>query len=126
MPQAVQCPSAYHVGVLCDRAEVVEQHAHFRAVGARRLDCPQQRLGGFAVLDHDPLDSSLVRPAATAICSELDELLDLATRLGCDANEQHYRFSEVCHRTRLRWDMRVPDAAVDKLVDAAVDHIAGD
>ena len=45
---------------------------------------------GFAVLDHDPLDSSLVRPAATAICSELDELLDLATRLGCDAEQQHY------------------------------------
>ena len=77
---------------------------------------------GFAVLDHDPLDLSLVRPAATAICSELADLLNLATRLGCDANEQHYRFSEVCHRARLRWDMRVPDAAVDKLIDAAVER----
>ena len=97
-----------------------QRNAH--APGRASAAASHLRDRGFAVLDHDPLDSSLVRPAATAICSELDELLDLATRLGCDANEQHYRFSEVCHRARLRWDMRVPDAAVDKLVDAAVER----
>ena len=42
--------------------------------------------------------------------------------IGCDPIEQQYVFSEICHRQRNRWDMRLPtsDPAWAQLGDAAV------
>ena len=51
---------------------------------------------------------------------EHDDLLALVPRFGCDPLEQNYNFAEICHRSRKRWDMRVPGEAVSALTSAAV------
>ena len=51
---------------------------------------------------------------------EHDDLLALVPRFGCDPLEQNYNFAEICHRSRKRWDMRVPGEAVSALTSTAV------
>jgi hypothetical protein len=70
--------------------------------------------------DHWRLPAELVDDAKRATLGELDDLLSLVPRFGCDPVEQNYNFAEICHRYRQRWDMRVPGEAVSKLTDAAV------
>ena len=78
---------------------------------------------GFVVLDDENyrLDASLVDGASKAVLDELDDLLALVSRFGCDPDEQNYNFQEICHRYRQRWDMRVRGGdAFATLTDAAV------
>jgi hypothetical protein len=77
---------------------------------------------GFVVLDDDEwrLPTALVDDAKHAVLGEIDDLLSLVPRFGCDPLEQNYNFAEICHRSRKRWDMRVPGEAVSALTSAAV------
>ena len=81
----------------------------------------QLRDKGFTVVDVESLDASLVASAKAACCEELDELLDLVPRVGCTVDQQ-YNFAEICHRSPLRWDMRVNRSAFDALTAAAVER----
>ena len=57
-----------------------------------------------------PMPREIVDSARASVAQRLDELLEAVDDAGCDVVEQQYSFSEICHRKRLRWDLRMPDA----------------
>ena len=61
---------------------------------------------GFAVAPQPVISSTQAELLATACRDRLESLLAVIEAMGYDATEQSYQFSEVCHRQRLRWDMR--------------------
>ena len=63
---------------------------------------------GFAVLPTAGAPSAVVDAARDAVHTRLSELLAAVDDAGCDIVEQQYSFNEICHRKRLRWDMRMP------------------
>lgn len=63
---------------------------------------------GFAVLDDVRVAPPLVEAARHETSSRLDELLQAVGAIGISPTAQHYSFSEICHRARLRWDLRMP------------------
>jgi len=63
---------------------------------------------GFAVIPHASVAQELVRECRVVCSSRLERLLDAADDAGCDVLEQQYSFNEICHRKRLRWDVRMP------------------
>ena len=86
---------------------------------ARRL-----RTHGFTVLPDAGLDGALVASAMSECTQSLAEDLAMVSKLGLDPVEHAYSFSEVCHRDRCRWDMRVKDAgSVASLTAAAVSTV---
>jgi len=77
---------------------------------------------GFTVLPSAGLDG-LVPSALQACETELLRRVDDVAKLGVDPFEQGYSFEEICHRSRLRWDLRVPSPAIDKVCKAAAAHV---
>ena len=63
---------------------------------------------GFAVLPTAAVPRAVVDAARAAVGDRLSELLVAVDDAGCDVVEQQYSFSEICHRKRLRWDLRMP------------------
>ena len=64
---------------------------------------------GFAVVPEARVPASVVADVRSAVSTRLEELLALADAAGADVLEQQYSFNEICHRKRLRWDMRLPE-----------------
>ena len=64
---------------------------------------------GFAVVPEARVPASIVADVRSAVSTRLEELLALADAAGADVLEQQYSFNEICHRKRLRWDMRLPE-----------------
>ena len=77
---------------------------------------------GFVVLPDPILSDALLESAAALSRATLAQRLVEVDAIGCDPIEQQYVFSEICHRQRNRWDMRLPtsDPAWAQLCDAAV------
>lgn len=65
------------------------------------------RENGFAVLPQT-LPRDLVTAARAAVADRLNLLLEGVDEAGCDVLAQQYSFHEICHRKRLRWDLRMP------------------
>ena len=88
-----------------------------RCVAATLLQSPTiARLGflgseglGFGLLPASGVPKHIVEDARAAVADRLCELLDAALDSGCDVVEQQYSFAEICHRKRLRWDLRMPE-----------------
>jgi len=71
----------------------------------------QLKHDGFAVLPDASVGADLVKAVSDECSARLDLLLDAADDSGCNVIEQQYSFREICHRKRLRWDVRMPDSA---------------
>ena len=70
------------------------------------------RSDGFAVLPAEArIASHLVEEAKAETTLRLDVLLNAIGSIGIETVEQHYSFSEINHRARLRWDLRMPDSS---------------
>ena len=95
------------------------------------------RRRGYAVLPEPVVAPDLVEAAAALSGTTLQRLLDRVEASGYDPLEQQYLFSEICHRQRCRWDLRLTDDADDaddaeqqaratwsRLADAAVAAVA--
>mmetsp|Transcript_35628 Transcript_35628/g.72616 ORF Transcript_35628/g.72616 Transcript_35628/m.72616 type:complete len:365 (-) Transcript_35628:172-1266(-) len=81
---------------------------------------------GFVAL---PEDASVGRELSESVAKECKErlefLLEAVDSAGCDLIEQQYSFSEICHRKRLRWDLRMPRTrAWDEMCRLAVEVAA--
>ena len=103
-------------------ASVAQRAPPARASAARELD----ELG-FAVLrgGESVIDRSLCARVALESRERLELLLTAADDAGCNVLEQQYSFAEICHRKRLRWDMRMPASeAWVALCDAALREVA--
>lgn len=70
------------------------------------------RSDGFAVLPAEArIAVHLVEEAKAETTLRLDVLLNAIDSIGIETVEQHYSFSEINHRARLRWDLRMPDSS---------------
>lgn len=75
---------------------------------------------GFTILRTD-ISPEIIASARDECSNELARLLDGISALGLDPFEQHYRFSEVTTRHRMRWDFRPEGAdSFEKLVQQGV------
>ena len=63
---------------------------------------------GFATLP-GRVDAHLVDHMRRASVAELEQQLVEVGAAGCDVLEQQYSFNSICHRQRLRWDVRLSD-----------------
>ena len=61
---------------------------------------------GFAVVPQQIISPDHALRLKGSCCKRLASLLDTVDDMGYDPIEQSYQFSEVCHRQRLRWDVR--------------------
>lgn len=83
------------------------------------------RSDGFYVLPASTrISKPVVSAAQQAVHSRLAELLDAVKQSEHDAEEQAYSFREICHRQRLRWDVRMPGdcSAWQTLCDSALEQ----
>ena len=55
------------------------------------------------------VDAHLVEHMRHASVAELEQQLVEVGAAGCDVLEQQYSFNSICHRQRLRWDVRLSD-----------------
>ena len=81
------------------------------------------RKRGYAVVTNPVADADLVDSCAAHCHSTLNGLLAEVEAAGCDTNEQMYRFHNICHRQRKRWDILIPrqsNARWARLLDAAM------
>lgn len=79
-----------------------------RATADARASGAELRARGFALVRGE-VESPLVDAVGAHARGTLDELLARVAAKGGDVLEQRYSFAEVCHRQRLRWDVRLPD-----------------
>jgi len=81
------------------------------------------RSRGYTVLPDVVRDSDVVDSAAALCHSTLNQLLADVEAVGCDPIDQLYRFNNICHRQRNRWDLLIPREQSESwaaLVDAAL------
>ena len=64
---------------------------------------------GFTVLEDVVCPEALLSRAAETSGEMLNVRLEDIANLGCDPTEQGYAFHDICHRSRLRWDLEAPD-----------------
>jgi hypothetical protein len=64
---------------------------------------------GFTVISEPILDIALIESARVQSQARLNHLLAQVEAAGCDPLEQQYRFSEIVHRQRHRWDLQLAD-----------------
>lgn len=76
---------------------------------------------GFAVLGAGAraIDASVCATVASECSARLERLIEAADSAGCAVFDQQYSFAEICHRKRLRWDMRMDDSAAWRALCAA-------
>jgi len=65
------------------------------------------RTRGLTVLAEPVMDAALVESARALSESRLAQLLSKVEARGCDPLEQQFRFKEVAHRQRSRWDLQL-------------------
>jgi ectoine hydroxylase-related dioxygenase (phytanoyl-CoA dioxygenase family) len=77
---------------------------------------------GLTVLCEPQLDGAQVERLRQHSSERLDWLLGEITNADVDPVEQHYTFTEIAHRQRMRWDVRLPegDALWATACDAAI------
>lgn len=84
------------------------------------------RTNGFVVLPPDEarVAATLVEAAREETRSRLEMLLGAVGAIGIDPDESAYSFTEICHRARCRWDLRMPDesTAFHALCAEALQH----
>jgi len=73
------------------------------------LHASELKARGFTVLDEHIIDAKVIDRARTLTQSRLSQLISQAKGAGCSVNQQ-YKFSEIVHRQRHRWDVRLGDA----------------
>ncbi|KAL1526983.1 hypothetical protein AB1Y20_015672 [Prymnesium parvum] len=66
---------------------------------------------GFTVIRDAPVGKQLASRVAGDCSDALESYLERVAAAGCDPIERLYSFSEICHRQRLRWDIKLPDSA---------------
>jgi len=66
---------------------------------------------GYTVVMEPVITTQLVNDCAALCHSTLAALLADVEAAGCDPNEQMYRFRNICHRQRNRWDLLLPREA---------------
>ena len=94
-------------------------------VSARQLAAELSQFG-LTVLKEPQLDKAQLEQVRQRCSARLSALLDEVQVQGGDPIEQHYTFSEIAHRQRLRWDLRLPEddplwrCACDAAVGAAM------
>jgi hypothetical protein len=75
--------------------------------GACRAHAASLRERGFAVLAEPVIEEALVARARTLTQDRLARLLSDVDAVGCSALGQQYRFKELVHRQRNRWDLQL-------------------
>ena len=79
------------------------------------------RTRGYTVLPSPIISASHADRLATTCGARLSSLLAEAREIGYDPTEQSYQFSEICHRERMRWDLRIKsDDSWQKMCEAAM------
>ena len=91
-------------------------------VSARQLAAELSQFG-LTVLKEPQLDKAQLEQVRQRCSARLSALLDEVQVQGGDPIEQHYTFSEIAHRQRLRWDLRLPED--DPLWRCACDAAVG-
>lgn len=69
------------------------------------------RQRGYTVLDEPLIPSDLIARARAKVKSRLQHLLTEVEAAGCNPFEKQYRFSEIVHRQRHRWDLHLQEAS---------------
>mgnify|MGYP006153263627 CR=1 FL=1 len=90
------------------------QTAEYAALLSRR---------GYVVVTEPVINAELVDDCAALCHTTLERLLADVETAGCDPNEQMYRFCNICHRQKNRWDMLIPresSTSWASLVDATM------
>ena len=64
---------------------------------------------GLTVLREPQLDCAELEQVRQRCSTRLSTLLDELRNAALDPIEQHYTFTEIAHRQRLRWDLRLPE-----------------
>jgi len=64
---------------------------------------------GLTVLSEPQLDCAQLQQVRQRCSSRLSALIDELSEAAVDPIEQHYTFTEIAHRQRLRWDLRMPE-----------------
>jgi len=80
---------------------------------------------GWTVLAEPIIDAGLISRAHSASQSLLARLLAEVESAGCHSTEQQYRFKELVHRQRNRWDLQIPasDPIWTQLCSAALEVV---
>jgi len=92
-------------GTLLLGLEITASVKHSLLSSSTASAAQQLRDRGFVKLSAR-IDESLVQDAARSCMVHLESLLDDVAQSGCDVIEQQYSFSTICHRQRLRWDLK--------------------
>jgi len=70
----------------------------------------QLQTEGFVALPRElNVGPELAATVAAECHDRLNHLLEAVDAAGCNVVEQQYSFAEICHRKRLRWDIRMPE-----------------
>lgn len=101
-------PAASPTPASVPQSAVIAAHAFSYPATAAAAAIDGLRYDGFAVLPTSLVPSQVVEDAREAVRTRLDQLLAAVDDAGCDVVEQQYSFAEICHRKRLRWDLKMP------------------